>query len=314
MLIPAFSNRPLLHSTCCRKTFASGPETAWISASDPARPLKLRPWHGLGTAPHDINRTESRGCRQAEQSLKCGRDVHERVFESLHPPPPLTVEPVVLSRAEHFARQTRALSQGLSLSRPLLRQIRRKTMINGRSLYNFSLGRRTGDSQEKFGVGSLLAFCSAKVLRGGPRTLVQLTTCVVALVLVLKLWHHGVTDYDYNGWSWTNPWDGDEVQTPVEEDDGSVPGGLRIVVFGENDIATPPRGVQDPNNRSWTEVLCEEVRRASERLPLLHGVKADLDFSSTALPTSPSSLQPTTRATSWPRRDCTRVQSSERSI
>lgn len=119
-----------------------------------------------------------------------------------------------------------------------------------------------GDPQQGFGVRSFLAFCSTKVVRGGPRALVQLTTCVVALVLVWKLLPHDATEGYYGRWTWKNPWSGDEAQDSVDDSDGSVPGGLRIVVFGENDIATSPNGVRDLDNRSWTGVLCEEVRRA----------------------------------------------------
>lgn len=142
-------------------------------------------------------------------------------------------------------------------------------IINGRSYYQYKLLRRpVGGTQEQFGFGSFLAFLSARVLRGGPRTLVQLVACLVALVLIVKLLPHR-PHVSYSIWNWQNATAGD--QAPVIEHDGSVPGGLRIVVFGDNDVATPShlRDAEDVDvdRRSWTKILCEEVRCSSRHLP-----------------------------------------------
>ncbi|OIW25698.1 hypothetical protein CONLIGDRAFT_559713, partial [Coniochaeta ligniaria NRRL 30616] len=114
---------------------------------------------------------------------------------------------------------------------------------------------------------SFLAFFSAKVLRGGPKALVQLVTCFVALVLIMKLLPHRLTDVGYGGWSWQKAKNGEDAQKSGLEDDGSVAGGLRIVVFGESDVATPARlqgrGSEEVEGRSWTELLCEELNCSS---------------------------------------------------
>jgi hypothetical protein len=138
-------------------------------------------------------------------------------------------------------------------------------MINGRSYYHFKLRRRTVGPGEKFDIASFLAFFSGKVLRGRPRALVQLTTCFAVLILLLRILPHRVADGHYSEWSWGNAQDGDDARkSVVDDDDGSVPGGLRIVVFGENDVATPARlgrrGTENVAGPSWTELLCEEVR------------------------------------------------------
>lgn len=133
-------------------------------------------------------------------------------------------------------------------------------MINGPSYYQYKLPRRSAPGgmhgqQEKFvGLGSFLAFFSARVLRGGPKALVQLTACFAAMVLLTKLLPGG-RNYARGGWGWQKSGSGVD-----DDDDGSVPGGLRIVVFGESDVATPARlSDEDRESRSWTEILCEEV-------------------------------------------------------
>lgn len=140
-------------------------------------------------------------------------------------------------------------------------------IINGPSYYQHKLLRRSAGQQEKFGFGSFLAFFSAKVFRGGPKALLQLTACSVALLLLMKLLlSHRLTDVSYSGWSWRNGKDDDAAQNSGLEDDESVPGGLRIVVFGDRDVATPARlqgrGSENVEGQSWTELLCEEVRCA----------------------------------------------------
>jgi hypothetical protein len=133
-------------------------------------------------------------------------------------------------------------------------------MINGLPYYHFHLRRQAIGPQDRFGLGSFLAFFSTRVLRSGPRGLIQVTTGFVLLVLALKILSHRTP---YSAWSWQKPLLNNNPGDLVEEDDGSVAGGLRIVVFGEKDVATPgplEYGVaEDVQARSWTERLCEEV-------------------------------------------------------
>lgn len=133
-------------------------------------------------------------------------------------------------------------------------------MLNGPSQYKYFLLRRPVGMQDKFDWTVVLAFFSTKVVRGGPRTIVHLTTCLALLLLLIKLLPHRLTDVNQSLWGWQ---DADEDLRSGEESDGSVPGGLRIVVFGENDIASPARlsgrGIVGTDSRSWTEVLCQEV-------------------------------------------------------
>ncbi|RKU41533.1 hypothetical protein DL546_005246 [Coniochaeta pulveracea] len=124
--------------------------------------------------------------------------------------------------------------------------------------------------QEKFGLGTLLAFCTTKVIRGGPRillhpkTFVPLIACLLVLVLVLKVFPQGYLRY--NIWSWHKTKSETSASHGVASD-GSVRGGLRVVVFGGHDVATPGR-MPGPeyigtDRRSWTELLCEELNCSS---------------------------------------------------
>lgn len=136
-------------------------------------------------------------------------------------------------------------------------------IINGPSHYQYKLPRRPVGLQEKFGFGTFLAFFTTKVIRGGPRILLHLITAVVLLLLVLKVVPQGYIRY--NLWSWHKTESGDNSNDSGSgtANDGSVPGGLRIVVFGGHDVATPGRtpGPEylDMDKRSWTELLCAEV-------------------------------------------------------
>ncbi|KAK3936606.1 hypothetical protein QBC46DRAFT_357343 [Diplogelasinospora grovesii] len=75
-------------------------------------------------------------------------------------------------------------------------------------------------------------------------------------------------------WHWTTNTNGEQVQVQIEvdnvtfyyeneeEEDDEVDAGLRIVVFGEDDVATPARTSGDENKArlpGWTEALCEEL-------------------------------------------------------
>ncbi|ORY63935.1 uncharacterized protein BCR38DRAFT_343419 [Pseudomassariella vexata] len=109
---------------------------------------------------------------------------------------------------------------------------------------------------EGFGLKALLAFFSAKAVRGGPRLLPQLAICVVVLFVLTRLMPTHLSDVAF-GTNYTTilKW------KPKGGDDGSVGGGLRIVVFGGGDIATPNKTPEKAvgHDVSWTEVLCQHL-------------------------------------------------------
>lgn len=131
----------------------------------------------------------------------------------------------------------------------------------------------------RLGMGALLGFFSTKVLRGGPKILLYLASFLVLLLFVIRFLPERYTESPFG--SGTQPfwkWDGSKSDGATEQKDttgggrvggngttrgNSTSGPLRIVVFGENDIATPSpiEGMPDKKHRAWTEVLCEEVCR-----------------------------------------------------
>lgn len=138
-------------------------------------------------------------------------------------------------------------------------------------------GRRPlmGPNARVFGLEYLIAVASSRFLRGGPRTIAHLTACVAFFLLIIKMLSLSESAIvlqrtlatPSKTWVWT---------TEVEVADGptgirgisqtSVHGtqkGLRIVVFGQDDAATPgrtnttTRGTRMP---AWTDIMCDEVR------------------------------------------------------
>ncbi|KAK2045734.1 hypothetical protein LZ31DRAFT_238600 [Colletotrichum somersetense] len=105
-------------------------------------------------------------------------------------------------------------------------------------------------------IKTLLGFISTRVLRGGPRLIIQLILAVFGLLLLGKfLTSPTATDTLFSSesrWSWS----------PFGKNEGKRGVGVRVVVFGSPDIATPSadKGVKSKN---WTEMLCEELRCAS---------------------------------------------------
>lgn len=101
---------------------------------------------------------------------------------------------------------------------------------------------------------SLLGFFFNKGVRGGPRVLLNLAGILLALIIFVKLLPQSMTESALSSIP-KGVWPSIASQT-----DDSVPGGLRIVVFGENDIGTPV-GIQPETetSRSWTQALCDEV-------------------------------------------------------
>ena len=137
---------------------------------------------------------------------------------------------------------------------------------------------------------AVLTFFSSRVLGGGPRLLGYVGAFFALLILVTQVLPldfgstvaiFGETEGGVAGgiWDWLNsvqgqPSDASQPgpeasnQTGLDIDyqfrryDGSG-GGLRVVVFGESDVATQTRRRKDKSQAEeagWTEQLCSEVR------------------------------------------------------
>lgn len=104
---------------------------------------------------------------------------------------------------------------------------------------------------------SLMGFFFNKGVRGGPRILLNLASVLLVLLLIAKLMPSRVAEsalgsIPHDLWSGISGGSG--------ADDGSVSGGLRIVVFGENDIGTPAGQDEEVEGAmSWTRALCVQV-------------------------------------------------------
>ncbi|EFQ35339.1 hypothetical protein CGRA01v4_13368 [Colletotrichum graminicola] len=107
-------------------------------------------------------------------------------------------------------------------------------------------------------IKTLLGFISTRVLRGGPRFIIQLILAAFGLLLLGKfLASPTSTDTLFSSgsrWSWS----------PFSESKGQQGVGVRVVVFGSPDIATPStdKGVE---GKGWTEMLCDELRCSSHQ-------------------------------------------------
>jgi len=117
----------------------------------------------------------------------------------------------------------------------------------------------------------LMAVFSSKVLGGGPRLLVYLAAFLASFMLAVRILPSSDSGFSLGRalWHWPPSRIQDDTGTAVPEtqddvmDDspianGKEGGGLRIVVFGEDDIATP-QGHAKGRYPSWTEGLCREV-------------------------------------------------------
>lgn len=111
-------------------------------------------------------------------------------------------------------------------------------------------------------VQSLLGFFFNKGVRGGPKIFLNLAGVLFALLLVIKLMPQRLSDSALNSMP-HDLWKGEQeetLQADSGDNDDSMPGGLRIVVFGENDIGTPIGVDQEvEGSKSWTEALCDQV-------------------------------------------------------
>ncbi|KAL2293383.1 hypothetical protein FJTKL_05304 [Diaporthe vaccinii] len=110
-------------------------------------------------------------------------------------------------------------------------------------------------------IQSLLGFFFNKGVRGGPKIFLNLAAVLLGLLLVIKLMPQRLSDSALNSIP-HDLWTGEAQETLQAEvgDDDSIPGGLRIVVFGENDVGTPIGENQEfEGSRSWTEALCVQL-------------------------------------------------------
>ncbi|KAJ0125300.1 hypothetical protein J7T55_006645 [Diaporthe amygdali] len=108
-------------------------------------------------------------------------------------------------------------------------------------------------------IQSLLGFFFNKGVRGGPKIFLNLAATLFALLLVIKLMPQRMSDSALNSIP-HDLWTGVAEEVPLEDDD-STPGGLRIVVFGENDIGTPIGEDEEfEGAKSWTEALCAQLQ------------------------------------------------------
>ncbi|KAK1996937.1 hypothetical protein LX36DRAFT_97153 [Colletotrichum falcatum] len=113
-------------------------------------------------------------------------------------------------------------------------------------------------------IKTLLGFISTRALRGGPRLVIQLILAAFGLLLVGKFLTSPASTDTLLGsgsrWSWS----------PFGKSEGQGGAGVRLVVFGTPDIATPSttgksakgKGEKD---KGWTEMLCEELRCSSHQ-------------------------------------------------
>lgn len=104
--------------------------------------------------------------------------------------------------------------------------------------------------------GSLMGFFFNKGVRGGPKIFLNLAAVLLVLLVVAKLMPSRVADSALG----SIPHDLWSGISGGGHDDGSVPGGLRIVVFGENDVGTPVgQNMEVEGSKSWTQALCAQV-------------------------------------------------------
>ncbi|KAK1774394.1 hypothetical protein QBC45DRAFT_43473 [Copromyces sp. CBS 386.78] len=113
---------------------------------------------------------------------------------------------------------------------------------------------------------TFVSFFSARVLHRGPRVLLQLiiaSTMILATLLAIRRgFTEDLSSSDLFPWSETESEDIKDENVHYEFQSQQHPGGLRVVVFGEDDVATPAwtRGEKEMRSPGWTEVMCEELK------------------------------------------------------
>ncbi|KAK3386419.1 hypothetical protein B0H63DRAFT_467764 [Podospora didyma] len=122
---------------------------------------------------------------------------------------------------------------------------------------------------DRLGQHSVLAFFSTKVLRGGPKILIYLAACLSVFILVIRFMPHGLSaaalglGTTQNIWHWSTNESNKSNDAYFDYDYGSrEESGLRVVVFGEDDIATPTWVEREGGAKSetWSQILCRELR------------------------------------------------------
>ncbi|KAI1802312.1 hypothetical protein F4811DRAFT_563298 [Daldinia bambusicola] len=102
---------------------------------------------------------------------------------------------------------------------------------------------------------AIVAIGTSKILRGGSRLLPQIAVGITVLLFGSYLWSSHFASLALNSnYIKVLKWQEDESE-------GNVAGGLRIVVFGGGDVATPSRVSWQVNGptASWTEILCLQL-------------------------------------------------------
>jgi hypothetical protein len=122
------------------------------------------------------------------------------------------------------------------------------------------------------GLRCLMAFISGRMLRGAPRLLAYLVGFLTISFLVLRFisqeLSQAAAETSKAVWHWQTgeSWDASRIRIDQENflgygEDGL--GSFRIVVFGEQDVATPSRKRTGEKVPAWTDVMCQEVYRDS---------------------------------------------------
>ncbi|KAK0614413.1 hypothetical protein B0T14DRAFT_499683 [Immersiella caudata] len=118
------------------------------------------------------------------------------------------------------------------------------------------------------GLRCVTAFFSGRVLRGAPRLLIYLVACLIISFLVLRFvsqeLSQAAAETSKAVWHWHTgeSWDASRIRIDQENflgygEDGL--GNFRIVVFGEQDVATPSRKRTGEKVPGWTDVMCREL-------------------------------------------------------
>lgn len=112
------------------------------------------------------------------------------------------------------------------------------------------------------GFQALLSFFSARVLHRGPRLLLQLivgsTLIFTTLLVIRRAFDENLSSNDLFRYESE---DIKDEKVHYEFQSQQHAGGLRVIVFGEDDVATPAwtRGEKEMRSSGWTEVMCQEV-------------------------------------------------------
>jgi hypothetical protein len=120
------------------------------------------------------------------------------------------------------------------------------------------------DVYDEFGMRSLLAFVSHRVVRGTPRLFVHLALACLGLLVVSSILPERALEVLF-GSTYARAWQRSGVYGSAEVEEE----GLRIVVFGENDLLSPSDSTAPwaLPPQTWTDVLCEEVGQTFPLIP-----------------------------------------------